>query len=532
MAKKSSSGTEDLRTQGIPAAPGIAFGPVQFLSDQTPQIEEKKLESSELDQEKERFTASLEKARTELREIRRVTAADLGEDEAKIFDVQLMVLDDPMIQERVVEAIAEEQLNAAYLLERTMLEVADRLASMGDGYFANRTIDLHDVKKRLLRHLLGEQEVQVSKTPSILVGRELAPSDAVHLDPNAILGFATELGGVTSHASIMARAKGLPAVVGAKGIKTQVQSGDVIAIDGISGAVVVNPSASTLKRMRERKRAYERLQTRREKYAKDPAITTDGMKVKLAANIETPSELEFIKEKGAEGIGLFRTEFFFMESQTLPTEDEQYDCYRGLVSSMAPLETVIRVLDVGGDKVTSYLGLARERNPYLGMRGIRYLLAHPEIFKAQLGAILRAGAHGPIRILFPMVSSVEEFMEAKRLTQETIQALKEKGLPHDDKPVLGVMIEVPSTVMLVEEFAREADFLSIGSNDLIQYMLAVDRDHETLRHLYQPLHPAILRAIQAVTTAAEKHGKWVSICGEMAGLSMFFGCSRDRLNRT
>jgi len=508
--------------------------PVHLLDELLPAVAATALAGARLQREPERFRAAVEAASREIRDLRELARRDLGEAEARIFDVQLMILQDPDVGERTVEAIRAEKKNAEFVFCRIVMEFTEKLESLGDGYFSERAIDLLDVRRRVLSHLTGQAQLRLPDKPVILVGRDLAPSDAVGLDPRRVLGFVTDQGGVTGHATIMARARGIPAVVGVRGFSAEVEEGETVAVDGIAGRVVLRAAAETLAWFRKRRRAYGRLRQRRERASKRPAETRDGHHILLGANVELPRELESLEPRGAQGIGLFRTEFFFMIRHRMPSEDEQVETYRKVIAAVGDEEVIIRVLDVGGDKVASYLGIPRERNPYLGMRGIRYLLSHPKTLETQLRAILRAAVGARVGILFPMVSSVGEFAAARNHTRRALAALKRRGVPHDPKPRLGVMIEVPSTVMLADEFARTADFFSIGSNDLIQYLLAVDRDHQTLHDLYRSLHPAVLRSIRKVADAAHRGGIPVSVCGEMAGdlraLPLLLGLGIDRLS--
>jgi phosphotransferase system enzyme I (PtsI) len=332
----------------------------------------------------------------------------------------------------------------------------------------------------------------------------------------------------------MARARGIPAVVGARRLAALARDGDTVAVDGFAGRVILNPGPGEIERFRKRRRAFVRLQRRRERLAAADPVTRDGHRVVLGANMEIPEEIDYIESRGADGVGLFRTEFFFMLHQRVPTEEEQVAVYGEIARRLAGRELVVRVLDVGGDKVASYLHLARERNPYLGMRGIRYLLSHRDVFRTQLRALLRAGTEGPISILLPMVHAVDELEATRALLAEAAAELAREGVSHDPSPRVGVMIEVPSAVLLAEEFARRCDFLSLGSNDLMQYLLAVDRDHEALRDLYDPLHPAVLRAVERVVRAGHREGKPVSLCGEMGSdpraLPLLLGMGLDRLS--
>ena len=502
--------------RGIPTSPGIAIGTARRVEDPLIDIEERTISEREIESEITRFQEALDKARSELAELRENTRRDLDEDMARIFDVQLQILEDPMAVDRTLHAIRREKRNAAFLFRRHMLEAGEEMRSRSDAFFLERGIDLLDVKQRVLRHLLGFAAPSRQKG-GVLVARELTPSEAVLLDPETVSGFATEAGGATGHVAVMARARGIPAVVGVSGLMEAVKDGDTIALDGLRGLVEIGPLPATIERMRARKRAYARLEKKHARLAGVPSETLDGHRVRLAANMEVPEELDYILARGADGIGLFRTEFFFMVQHRAPSEDEQVEVYTRILERVKPKHVVIRALDVGGDKMASYLGVPKEHNPLLGLRGIRYLVAHPKLFSMQLRAILRAGVVGKARILLPMVSSVEEFERSRGLMREAMASLRRRRVPYDDAPELGVMIEVPSAVMMADELAAQADYLSVGSNDLIQYMLAIDRDDGALHDLYQPHHPAVLRALRRSVEAAHRHGKPITICGEMAG---------------
>lgn len=503
--------------KGIGASSGIAIAKAFKLEHQELQIAKKTVEDTEA--ELKRLDEALDKSKAELEVIKDRAEAEMGEDKAAIFAAHLLVLSDPELTGSVKEKITNEGSNA----ESAMDEVASMFISMFEGmeneYMKERAADIRDVTKRVLGHLLGIETASLLSINEevVIIGEDLTPSDTAQLNRQYVKGFATDIGGRTSHSAIMSRSLEIPAVVGTKVVTEKIAAGTLVIVDGIDGVVVVDPSEQELAKYNEKKVAYEAQKAEWAKLVNEKTLTKDGHHVELAANIGTPNDLEGVLNNGAEGIGLYRTEFLYMGREQLPTEDEQFDAYKTVVEGMNGKPVVIRTLDIGGDKELPYLNLPKEMNPFLGYRAIRLCLDEQSIFQTQLRALLRASAYGNLKIMFPMIATVEELRQAKAMLEEEKQALTAKGIKVSDSIEVGMMVEIPSTAVMADIFAKEVDFFSIGTNDLIQYTMAADRMNEQVSYLYQPYNPAVLRLVNSVIKAAHAEGKWAGMCGEMAG---------------
>ena len=519
LQEEASPPGEEKIFQGVAVAPGIAEGKVMIHFQEEETIPFRDLRDGELDAEVVRFEVALLATRKELMELQERLSQSAGPSDASIFDAHLLVLEDPTLIEEVLNGIRREKHNAEFVFQGVVHKFIKTLASIDDPYLRERAIDLEDVARRVVRHLLGKsgQRLAGHDRNHIIVADELTPSDTATLNRGNIAGFITEKGSKTSHTAIMARSLGIPAIVGLEGICNFLENGSVILMDGYSGKIFLNPSPATREIYQVLAEAKEHIEEGLESLRESDSSTLDGRHITLAANIELPEELDEVAATGADGIGLYRTEFLYFNRTVPPDEEEQYAVYRHVAERIAPHGVIIRTLDIGGDKPTECLDLGHEENPFLGCRAIRFCLNNPEIFKTQLRAILRAGVHGNLRMMFPMISGHEELLHAKSLLADAAEELRKRGVPYQSDMELGIMIEVPSAAITAGMLAREVKFFSIGTNDLLQYLMAVDRGNERIAHLHDPANPAVVRILKMIIDAAHDEGIWVGVCGELAG---------------
>lgn len=503
--------------KGIAASDGVAIAKAYLLVE--PDLTFDKNEKvTDVEGEVAKFNSAIEASKVELTKIRNNAEVQLGADKAAIFDAHLLVLDDPELIQPIQDKIKNENANAATALTDVTTQFVTIFESMDNEYMKERAADIRDVSKRVLSHILGVELPNPSMIDEsvVIVGNDLTPSDTAQLNKEFVQGFATNIGGRTSHSAIMSRSLEIPAIVGTKSITQEVKQGDMIIVDGLNGDVIVNPTEDELIAYQDKRERYFADKKELQKLRDADTVTVDGVHAELAANIGTPNDLPGVIENGAQGIGLYRTEFLYMGRDQMPTE-EQFEAYKEVLEAMGGKRVVVRTLDIGGDKELSYLNLPEEMNPFLGYRAIRLCLAQQDIFRPQLRALLRASVYGKLNIMFPMVATINEFREAKAILLEEKENLKNEGHDISDDIELGIMVEIPATAALADVFAKEVDFFSIGTNDLIQYTLAADRMSERVSYLYQPYNPSILRLVKQVIEASHKEGKWTGMCGEMAG---------------
>ncbi|HFQ2414679.1 TPA: phosphoenolpyruvate--protein phosphotransferase [Staphylococcus aureus] len=504
--------------KGIAASDGVAIAKAYLLVE--PDLTFDKNEKvTDVEGEVAKFNSAIEASKVELTKIRNNAEVQLGADKAAIFDAHLLVLDDPELIQPIQDKIKNENANAATALTDVTTQFVTIFESMDNEYMKERAADIRDVSKRVLSHILGVELPNPSMIDEsvVIVGNDLTPSDTAQLNKEFVQGFATNIGGRTSHSAIMSRSLEIPAIVGTKSITQEVKQGDMIIVDGLNGDVIVNPTEDELIAYQDKRERYFADKKELQKLRDADTVTVDGVHAELAANIGTPNDLPGVIENGAQGIGLYRTEFLYMGRDQMPTEEEQFEAYKEVLEAIDGKRVVVRTLDIGGDKELSYLNLPEEMNPFLGYRAIRLCLAQQDIFRPQLRALLRASVYGKLNIMFPMVATINEFREAKAILLEEKENLKNEGHDISDDIELGIMVEIPATAALADVFAKEVDFFSIGTNDLIQYTLAADRMSERVSYLYQPYNPSILRLVKQVIEASHKEGKWTGMCGEMAG---------------
>ncbi len=506
--------------KGIAASDGVAVAKAYLLVQ--PDLTFSKTTVEDTAAEASRLDDALAKSTEELQQIREKAAQSLGEAEAQVFDAHLMVLSDPEMVGQIKQNINDNSVNA----ESALKEVTDMYISMfeameDNAYMQERAADIRDVAKRILAHLLGVTLPNPSMINEevVVVAHDLTPSDTAQLDRNFVKAFVTDIGGRTSHSAIMARSLEIPAIVGTKEITAKVKEGDMLAVNGIEGDVIVDPTAEQKAEFEKIGAEYAAQKAEWEKLKNAETVTADGKHFELAANIGTPKDLVGVHNNGGEAVGLYRTEFLYMDSPDFPTEDDQYEAYKAVLEGMEGKPVVVRTMDIGGDKELPYLQLPHEMNPFLGYRALRISLSEQgdEMFRTQMRALLRASVHGNLRIMFPMVATLKEFRAAKAIFEDEKQKLLNEGVEVSDTIQVGIMIEIPAAAVLADKFAKEVDFFSVGTNDLIQYTMAADRMNERVSYLYQPYNPSILRLIKNVIDAAHAEGKWAGMCGEMAG---------------
>lgn len=519
--------------KGIAASSGVTIAKAYKL--ESPEIIIEKKTGCDFNAECAKFDAALEQSKQDIQKIKAAASERLSEEELAIFDAHLMVADDPALASEVKSMCENEGVNCEYALDQVAGNYIAMFESLDDEYMRERAADIRDVTTRIKYHIMNVPIADLSliDEESIVVAHDLTPSDTAQLNKKFTKGFATEIGGRTSHSAIMARSLEIPAIVGIEGVMKEVKNGDLLILDALKGELLVNPDAETVKAYEEKGRKYKE-EVEALKVLKDQkSMTTDGHEVLLVGNIGTPNDVDGVIANGGEGVGLYRTEFLYMNASALPTEEEQFEAYKKVLEAMNPKPVVVRTLDIGGDKKLSYLPIDPEMNPFLGYRAIRLCLDRKDIFRTQLRALIRASAYGKLEIMFPMIATLKEFREAKGVYEEERAKLVAEGVKVGEIEV-GMMVEIPAAAVLADQFAKEADFFSIGTNDLIQYSMAADRMSEKVSYLYQPFNPSILKLIKMTIDGAHKEGKWCGMCGEMAGepdaISVLMGLGLDEFS--
>ncbi|EJL0029169.1 phosphoenolpyruvate-protein phosphotransferase PtsI [Salmonella enterica] len=504
---------------GILASPGIAFGKALLLKEDEIVIDRKKISADKVDQEVERFLSGRAKVSAQLEAIKTKAGETFGEEKEAIFEGHIMLLEDEELEQEIIALIKDKHMTADAAAHEVIEGQATALEELDDEYLKERAADVRDIGKRLLRNILGLAIIDLSAIQEevILVAADLTPSETAQLNLQKVLGFITDAGGRTSHTSIMARSLELPAIVGTGSVTAQVKNGDYLILDAVNNQVYVNPTNDVIEQLRA---VQEQVATEKAELAKLkdlPAITLDGHQVEVCANIGTVRDVEGAERNGAEGVGLYRTEFLFMDRDALPTEEEQFAAYKAVAEACGSQAVIVRTMDIGGDKELPYMNFPKEENPFLGWRAVRIAMDRKEILRDQVRAILRASAFGKLRIMFPMIISVEEVRALRKEIEIYKQELRDEGKAFDESIEIGVMVETPAAATIARHLAKEVDFFSIGTNDLTQYTLAVDRGNDMISHLYQPMSPSVLNLIKQVIDASHAEGKWTGMCGELAG---------------